>query len=494
MKTGSNINHSFGEPAADCGGANRSGLLRPVKGVGGKGPPNITVQDARSADLISPAQVTPPHWTVAKTEAKARAQERYRRDLLDRSKQRSGLYPLDQVYNVARQGLGRGYRQTGATRGEWDISGTCETPRPVTMDGAPARLSGGRYVRAQGSGRPLSLILWTRCRRCPPCRDRRRNLWAARARDEVALSTRTWFATLTFAPAAHWLMECRASARLTESGVDLRKLPRAEAFAEVVKEYGEELTKWMKRVRKNSGARLRYIIVAEPHKSGKPHFHALIHEIGTEMPIRHAVLRSAWTLGFTKFKLVERDVKACWYVAKYLSKSVASRVRASLAYGSGGDRQTSAQNVHSGGVPDRPTWPPAPPNNREKNEVRELQNGVSASEASKTNTSERVKTREQSDENDDLHDDIQGYCTARKEAADRRSYFSRTPAGFQSAPRQGEGSGPPQAAPHARAVSQTLQSIEALRAAFGAGRVRYSAQAPSAGYAARRARLAGEAV
>lgn len=408
---------------------------------------------ARSADLISPAQVTPLHWTVATTEADRRREERKRREALDRSKVRSGLYPVDQVVDIARKGLGRGYRQTGATRGEWDISGTCENRRPVTLDGAAARLAGGRYVRAQG-GRPLTVILYTRCRKCPPCLGRRRNLWAARARDEVALSTRTWFATLTLAPAAHWMLECRASARLTESGVDLRKLPAAERFAEVVKEYAEELTRFMKRVRKNSGARLRYLLVAEPHKSGRPHFHALIHELGTDVPIRHAVLRSAWNLGFTKFKLVERDVKACWYVAKYLSKTVAARVRASLGYGRGGDR-INTRGTSIVGLDEGPTWPNRPSSSAPK------------TERSLTKSTEKQVFPNQINEidngyQDDLYNDLRRNREARYSASGGRPLGPWAAAGLQSPARQAEAPSDPEAPSRARAASQTLRSLQTL--------------------------------
>lgn len=433
----------------------------------GQRPLSLQVPDARSADLITPAQVTPPHWTVNQREFNSTRSDRQRRTLLDRSKVRSGLYPVNDVYNVARKGLGRGYRQLGATQGEWDISGTCENRRPVTLDGAPARLSGGRYVRA--NGRPLTVILYTRCRKCPPCLGRRRNLWAARARDEVQLATRTWFATLTLAPAAHWMLECRASARLTEGGVDLRKLPPDEAFAEIVKEYSAELTKFFKRVRKNSGAKLRYLLVAEPHKSGKPHFHALIHEIGSEVPIRHAVLRSAWDLGFTKFKLVERDVKACWYVAKYLAKSVASRVRASLAYGSGGDRkQNATTEEHSERKDEDRTWPPAP---SFPTQVGTKPNEETTSQGLVVDN----KNQPTKDEDyDDLHHDLQRRSIARDKAAHGAAPWTGSSTGFQPATRQGSGTGPSTPPPHARSLSSAIQSLQTLCATLGAGGFRYT--------------------
>ena len=474
MKTVSTI---VGSPIKDVSSMNdpvngvNSTLAEPLK-HGSRETASMTVlaasagASARSADLISPAQVTPPRWTVEQTERRLREAERLRRERLDRSKVRSGLYPVGQVFDIARKGLGRGYRQTGATRGEWDISGTCENPRAVQLDGAACRLAGGRYVRA--SGRPLSVTLYTRCRRCGPCLGRRRNLWAARARDEVAMSTRTWFATLTLAPSAHWHLECRASARLTEGGVDLRKLPPDERFAEIVKEYAEELTKFMKRVRKNSGAILRYLLVAERHKSGKPHFHALIHEIGTDVPIRHTVLRSAWKLGFTKFKLVERDVKACWYVSKYLAKDVASRVRASLGYGRGADLNKHATKSHSFRTTNGETWPPAPPPlTKGREEHNNLQNVV------------LEKPINQEVNYNELPNDIQRERFARDKAAYGSASSPRASAGLRSGAGAGSSDASPPLSQCPRAKSRALQSIQALCAAFGAGGVRYSASARS---------------
>jgi len=50
--------------------------------------------------------------------------------------------------------------------------------------------------------------------------------------------------------------------------------------------------------------------------------------------IGERVLRRQWTLGFSKFNLVdEKDPRAAHYVCKYLSKTAEARVRASLQYG-----------------------------------------------------------------------------------------------------------------------------------------------------------------
>ena len=94
---------------------------------------------------------------------------------------------------------------------------------------------------------------------------------------------------------------------------------------------------------------LRYVLVAERHKDGWPHYHALVHERGPMVTKRE--LQGQWKLGFTAFKLVDMSDKAVpYYVTKYLSKQALARIRASLKYGSGLNAIT----------PDTPSqvWPP----------------------------------------------------------------------------------------------------------------------------------------
>lgn len=288
---------------------------------GGGSPPSSLVQNGGEAtDLITTAQVTPVHQQRVR-EARRRALRRPRP---------YGVYDVRQVLAMARSALDRGYKQTGLMSGEWNLAPTCHNPRPVIFDGAPRVLHGGRYVRSEG--RPYSLTLLTRCRRCDDCLRKRRNLWAYRAQEEIRAWPRTWFATFTLAPDWHLVMRMRASVRLREGGTDFESLPLADQLYELSAEYRREVTLYLKRLRKQTGAILRYLLVQEQHKSGLPHFHALIHEVNPDLPLRHAALTSQWKLGYTKFKLCE-GVKTAWYVAKYLSKAVDNRVRASIGYG-----------------------------------------------------------------------------------------------------------------------------------------------------------------
>lgn len=122
-----------------------------------------------------------------------------------------------------------------------------------------------------------------------------------------------------------------ARARLEALGIVYEMASEMEQFQYRHWAICPELTKYLKRVRKESGVKLRYLLVAEAHKSGAPHYHLLIHEAGLA-PVRHAVLSRQWKLGFSKYNLV-KDNRAAFYVTKYLAKSALARVRASQGYG-----------------------------------------------------------------------------------------------------------------------------------------------------------------
>jgi hypothetical protein len=99
-----------------------------------------------------------------------------------------------------------------------------------------------------------------------------------------------------------------------------------------VNEGNKEITKFLKRLRKESGARLRYMCVAEEHADGDPHWHVLLHEVSGD--VRKRSIQAQWKLGFSAAKLVDTSSgRAAAYPCKYLSKSIAARVRASIRYG-----------------------------------------------------------------------------------------------------------------------------------------------------------------
>lgn len=172
-----------------------------------------------------------------------------------------------------------------------------------------------------------------RCRKCSTCLKAKQRLWAARAQDEVRWSPRSWFGTLTISPDrrfwAQAVAERRVATTRNESFCDLTAQERTQAIA---RELNPEITRWLKRVRKQSAAKLRYLLVCEPHKDGFPHFHMLLHE--QARPCSKRILESQWTYGFSNWRLIPPDeVKQVGYVCKYIAKSAQTRVRASRHYG-----------------------------------------------------------------------------------------------------------------------------------------------------------------
>lgn len=176
----------------------------------------------------------------------------------------------------------------------------------------------------------VSVILSCKCRQCETCLKKRRQHWWFRAKAEMAFAPRTWFATLTYAPDQVYLRTILARRKCEGKGIDFDALSPDDQYPHLADECGKDLTLMMKRLRKNARGPLRYIFVGEAHKSGVPHFHALIHEV-KENAATYDVLKRSWPHGHSAFKLA--DPKAVSYVAKYISKDARTRVRASEHYG-----------------------------------------------------------------------------------------------------------------------------------------------------------------
>lgn len=271
---------------------------------------------------------------------------------------RPGLVVLDELHNCVQP-----YRWSQYSRGGRDF------------------VTGERYPPIQVSGS-------SRCRKCAFCDKAKSNMWTARAIDEFHKSARTLFGDFTTSPAVDDMLDNRTRVRLRSEGRDFDKLSAQERFAEQVREFGAEVTKWLDRVRHgrdgHTPTKIRYLLVAEVHdsdrtsevKRGRPHFHILIHEMvagsavkGSPLAaisdggdrlsclvaageweqrmIQHkdgvwrphafvrdeAFIRKNWTLGHTKFQWAE-DARGAYYVCKYISKSLFRvRPRASKKYG-----------------------------------------------------------------------------------------------------------------------------------------------------------------
>ena len=208
---------------------------------------------------------------------------------------------------------------------EWDVSGSCQNPQRIEV-----------WARAfpfeiERGYRPIRVIIMdTKCRKCENCQRARSALWRGRALDEMSRSHRTWFCTFTLNPDAYYRMTCLAAVKASAKGVELGDRPGDENRRVLIEGF-IELTKWLKRLRKNTGAKVRYLLVNEWHKSGVPHWHMLLHETSGS-PIKWRDLDGLWVHGFTTFKLAA-DKRAAIYIAKYIAKDAQASVRASLGYG-----------------------------------------------------------------------------------------------------------------------------------------------------------------
>lgn len=175
-----------------------------------------------------------------------------------------------------------------------------------------------------------------RCRRCAPCLRARAWLWRQRALAEVSAAPRSFFGTLTIAPEWQYRSLAVAEADARDDGVEFSTLDPAQQFVRRVAVLNREFTTYLKRVRKQ-GLRIRYLLVAEHHKSGLPHFHVLVSEferLGSDVWDTYCILKSQWRLGHSDFGGVDKgSPREASYICKYLSKSMFARVRASIDYG-----------------------------------------------------------------------------------------------------------------------------------------------------------------
>lgn len=215
---------------------------------------------------------------------------------------------------------------------EWDVSGSCQSPVRVELHARAERRKRERWLEvSEGTNLPNFLEMEVRCRRCDACLRYRAMKWRYKAMSEWRLSRRTWLATLTINPDTWFRTLTTARLACHRQGIDFDALPVQEQFSELDGLVYDDIQKWLKRLRKNSGVAVRYLCITEAHKSGVPHWHLLLSE--PDQPLRYDTdLKGSWPLGFSSFKLV-RDARGAGYVCKYLSKNMLARVRASKWYG-----------------------------------------------------------------------------------------------------------------------------------------------------------------
>lgn len=229
---------------------------------------------------------------------------------------------------LCRKALAHGARIVGRNCIDWPIHGDCQNRYTATFKVLPYLDPAGRKTKRTYS---IYVDIHTRCRKCEKCLLHRASLWRVRALNEYRSAPRTWFGTLTLRPDRMLHFRFRAIQRAIREGVHFEGLPAAGQFARVHAEISRELTKGLKRLR--HAAPFKYILVAEAHKSGNPHYHLLFHERNANKPLLYADLkRYFWREGFSNYKLVV-EPKQATYLCKYLSKSLLARVRASQRYG-----------------------------------------------------------------------------------------------------------------------------------------------------------------
>lgn len=228
-----------------------------------------------------------------------------------------------------------------------------------------------------------TLTIAAPCRKCDRCLAYRAWKWSQRAQSELIqhqiAGHRSWLVTLTCRPDVHHrhLAEARLAHDLQDGFVvnqqtgEYEPIPTWEQLSpeqQWVRRCAPlqaEVTKYLKRVRKETGAQFRYLLVTEVHlgggaNHGEPHLHLLMHETSTD-PLRERALRHQWPHGISEAKLVT-TVEGGTYICKYLSKDARARVRASARYGSweatpktrpldhsGSHVTNSPQNLHGAG-------------------------------------------------------------------------------------------------------------------------------------------------
>lgn len=227
------------------------------------------------------------------------------------------------VRSMRARSLELGGLHRSLTLTEVSIAGNCE--KPVIREQFARPEGPGDIIVTKRSKGPQWVRYSVRCRVCNACLRARAKLWAARALQECAADERTWFVTLTLRPEEHY--------RALAQGLSLAGVTSATDETEFtirVLAVQRWLTLALKRLRKNTGARIRYLACYEKHASGLPHLHMILHE--REGSVRKQDVQYVWTHGFSNVKLL-KEPKQVWYACKYLGKSKEARVRASLHYG-----------------------------------------------------------------------------------------------------------------------------------------------------------------
>lgn len=235
---------------------------------------------------------------------------------------------------IIQKASANGGRFSETMRMHWDVSNDCLNPRHIELTGRDERHP------SHGLRKPVFIDMTVQCRKCENCRARKAAHWRMRAVAELkaaeVVNARTWFVTLTLKPSLQFEGLSRARMKAKSASVNWEDLHQDDRFLRLASMHGDRITRYLKRLRtgdKQSGPHdIRYLLVAEAHKSGMPHFHMLMHEKSADNPVRKSSIQRFWKDGYSSAKLV-RETGVASYVTKYITKSCLARVRASKDYG-----------------------------------------------------------------------------------------------------------------------------------------------------------------
>lgn len=279
----------------------------------------------RSGDLIAYAQLTPP----------VGVSRIFRKEVDARANNSRGLYKL--AARAGLEGFARVLSDGTVSRTAFDIRWKFYCDSPVRIERSIR--SGARFMEGQSwHGRPgVEVTMDVPCRKCEKCRQLRRLRWRDRAQSEIAAAPRTWFVTLTFDPE-----------HLAGIHVEAQR-ERGEWDVKVDTAAYRHVQKYLKRLRKAANTRFRYLAVYERgEKTGRAHYHLLLHEIAGQRPILKRTLEGQWR-SHVHARLVAGDgCRQAVYLTAYATKSALSRPRASNRYGDpGGKCSTVASDTRT---------------------------------------------------------------------------------------------------------------------------------------------------
>lgn len=228
-------------------------------------------------------------------------------------------------------------RIEGSNSFEWDVRSYCEKPFNRTLHARGYPVAMQKYKSSVNPGTLTLHMQGLPCRKCAKCRYIKSAFWADRIIRENAMTDRNWFVTLTLSPEEHHRVFMEEIAYRNSRGWRDDDFDKPDAEWRLRCDgVSKLLTKYLKRVRKPLAGEdhigLRYVAVTEPHKNGLPHLHLIMHERAGKLTYRRICDR--WDRhGLSDASLVRDPVKSGHYVAKYLTKQLTSRIRASQHYG-----------------------------------------------------------------------------------------------------------------------------------------------------------------